>query len=286
MKKVLFYMDEKALEKENDSTTYVVDGFKSDKNYDVSLCHDDNVEVARDKDVVFSRFDKKVDPLFFRKLYELERRSHGLFVNSPYAKLKYTDKNYLKEFLGTDILPATCISSDYKELAKFAYDHCDRMVYKPVDGKQGIGIGDFYSNMMSLEQIEGLAYGLTKGGKVDTIFQEFMDIHEHGDKRINVVFYEPVSAVLRRPNDGGFISNYSAGGSLSPTEITPRDRQIIEAITPFLKRNKITWAGIDVIGDYLCEINKDSPGLFVWGDKLNKNSKSLDHLIESVGKAS
>lgn len=274
--KLLFYMDEYALDKIENSTYYVFSSIREKFNADI--CVDYDFSLIKNYDVIFCRFDRP-SMKFLEQLSLLEQLySDKIFINSPTAIMNYGSKHYLLDF-NDDLLPPTKITSDLEEAIEFS-KLLNSTIMKPVKDFGGKGIkkfNDIDSNYVN--------YFNELSAGADVILQEYIsDVVNLGDKRINIVFYEPVNAVLRKPSNDDFICNLSSGGSIELAEFNDYDLFIVDKILPFLKKNNILWAGVDIIGPYLGEINITSPGLFYWADKLANDSKGIDSLINSLSK--
>lgn len=273
----MFYFDDYALKTADDSSAYVYRGMLNDSRFNAKWSSVPDASLAKDSDVVFCRLDIPVHRDF---LEELSKYSGKVFINDPISKIKYHTKDYLLEFLDSGILPGTVVSSDMNELLSFVYSKDASYIVKPLDMNGGRGVTKIHSLDSSLVDV---LQSMTNSGTKPVILQDYITgVEQLGDKRINILFYEPVSAIMRYPKDGSFICNQSSGGSLHKTEITSSDMAIIEKVMPFLKRNGILWAGIDVIGPYLGEINVSSPGLLLDADLLNGNTYSLDFLLDKL----
>jgi glutathione synthase len=285
MKNILFYLDESQYNSSYDSTRYAIDNFRAVSDFNVSVSFEPNADLAKDADVIFCRFEIPVKYDFLTELHEkYELVSDKLFLNSPISKRKFTSKEYLENFFDLDILPDTLISNNPKELAYFAKEQ-NYYISKPLDGNQGKGIQKLNSFGKSLSELEQIAFENTSNGSNKIIYQQCIpNVEKLGDKRINVLFYEPVNGVLRLPPSGSYICNCASGGSANKTDITRKDYKIVEKIIPFLKENGLLWCGVDVIGNYLTEINVSSPGLLDEADMLNSNRNGIDFLIDKIKK--
>ncbi len=130
---------------------------------------------------------------------------------------------------------------------------------------------------------KSLLQALTHNETNAIIVQQAVPEAKAGDKRIILFDGEVVGAILRVPHKGDFRANLHVGGSCKKVELTKNDKLICERLRPFLKKNGILFAGIDVIGNYLIEINITSPTCLQELDKLNKiNSAGI--LIDIVEK--
>jgi glutathione synthase len=152
-------------------------------------------------------------------------------------------------------MPPTLITRDPVELAKFRKEHGD-IILKPLYGNGGAGVfrlahGD--ENFASLLEL------FTQTFREPFIAQRYLPEVRKGDKRIILVDGKPVGAINRVPAVGESRSNMHVGGKPEPAELTQREHDICAAIGPDLKARGLIFVGIDVIGDYLTEINVTSP---------------------------
>ncbi|MGM5488402.1 MAG: hypothetical protein ACQESG_05625 [Nanobdellota archaeon] len=274
---ILCYMDKKNMNDIDDSTRYLVEGL-SEQRIPHRVSYEPDAQLASDYDTILCRFDIPVKYDFLQTLVSLEDSKR--FVNPPSAKLQYHTKAYLKEFSGTDILPPTYVGSDYEQMARFAAD-LDSVILKPINLNKGKGIEVYHG--ASLDELMSVCKEKTHDGTTELVAQEFIsDIADLGDKRVNILFYEPVSAVHRFPAEDSFLCNLSSGGRGELAEITKTDEYIIGQVLPFLQENKIVWAGIDILGQYLGEINVASPGVVYEADLFEGTTRTRDFLIDRL----
>ena len=151
--------------------------------------------------------------------------------------------------------PRTMVSNNLEDIRRFGQT-LERMVLKPWDGNGGRGVVVTHHADKNLGALVEL---LTDEGRGYCIAQEYLPAIVDGDKRIILVDGEPVGAVARIPVKGDARANFHAGGGAQKTDLTAREREICEQIGPELKQRGLTFVGIDVIGDYLTEINVTSP---------------------------
>jgi len=140
-------------------------------------------------------------------------------------------------------------------IADFRARHGD-LVLKPLYGGAGRGVVRLKPDDPNLDALLEL-YALM--GREPVVAQKFIPAVEKGDKRILLVDGEPVGAINRVPADGQVRSNLARGGRPEPVGLTPRDLELCAIIGPELKRRGLIFVGIDVIGDYMTEINVTSP---------------------------
>ncbi len=206
-------------------------------------------------DVVLLRQDPPFDMGYITTTHLLERiHPKTLVVNDPAEVRNAPEKIFVTEY--PSLMPPTLISRDPEEIRDFRNQHGD-IIVKPLYGNGGAGVfriqeGD--QNLASLLEIFAAAY---RGEPY--VVQRYLPAVRAGDKRIILVDGVAAGAINRVPADGESRSNMHVGGRPEPVELTRRDREICEAIGPELKRRGFLFVGIDVIGDYLTEINVTSP---------------------------
>ncbi len=206
-------------------------------------------------DVVLLRQDPPFDMGYITTTHLLERiHPKTLVVNDPAHVRNAPEKIFVTEY--PSLMPPTLISRDPDEIRDFRHQHGD-IIVKPLYGNGGAGVfriqeGD--QNLASLLEIFAAAY---RGEPY--VVQRYLPAVRAGDKRIILVDGVAAGAINRVPADGESRSNMHVGGRPEPVELTRRDREICEAIGPELKRRGFLFVGIDVIGDYLTEINVTSP---------------------------
>ena len=205
-------------------------------------------------DVVLMRQDPPFDMAYITATYLLEKiHPATLVVNNPAEVRNAPEKLFVTGFPG--LQPPTLISSDPEALHDFHARHGD-VVLKPLYGGGGSGVvklraGD--PNLDALLELHALI------GREAVIAQQFIPAVSKGDKRVLLVDGEPVGAINRIPGEGQVRSNLARGGRAEAVELTARDREICDAIALELKDRGLLFVGIDVIGDYLTEINVTSP---------------------------
>jgi glutathione synthase len=176
-----------------------------------------------------------------------------LVVNDPVEVRNAPEKLFVTDFPG--LQPPTLITADREAIADFRKRHGD-VVLKPLNGRGGSGVTRHLAEDPNLEALLEIHAELSRE---PVIVQKFLPSVTRGDKRILLVGGEPVGAINRVPQKGQIRSNLAVGGRAEAVELTARDREICSAIGPELKRRGLLFVGIDVIGDYLTEINVTSP---------------------------
>lgn len=208
----------------------------------------------RDMDVVLMRQDPPFDMSYITATHILEHiHPKTLVVNDPVSVRNAPEKLLITHFDG--VMPPTLISNDVTEIRAFREVHKD-IIVKPLFGNGGAGVfhlkpGD--ENLNSLLEIFGEMF------REPVIAQRYQPEVRDGDKRIILVEGKPVGAINRVPAAGEARSNMHVGGRAMKCDLTVRDQEICDIIGPSLRDQGQIFVGIDVIGDYLTEINVTSP---------------------------
>ena len=218
---------------------------------------EDNEEhPVNELDVVLMRQDPPFDMAYIYSTYllELAEQQGLLVVNRPSSIRDCNEKLYTATF------PQCCVpnlvSCNMQQLKQFVVEHQD-VILKPLDGMGGASIFRVRDNDPNLNVI---IETLTESGKKMTMAQRFIPEIKTGDKRILLIDGEPVDYALARiPTKGETRGNLAAGGTAKGQPLTERDRWICQQVGPSLKEKGLMFVGIDVIGDYLTEINVTSP---------------------------
>jgi glutathione synthase len=205
-------------------------------------------------DVVLMRQDPPFDLAYISATYFLEKiHPATLVVNNPAEVRNAPEKLFVTGFPG--LQPPTLITRDAEALHDFHARHGD-MVLKPLYGGGGSGVVKLRAGDPNLDALLELHAMI---GREPVIAQQFIPAVSAGDKRILLVDGEPIGAINRIPGEGQVRSNLARGGRAEAVELTARDRDICDAIGLELKQRGLLFVGIDVIGDYLTEINVTSP---------------------------
>ena len=205
-------------------------------------------------DVVLLRQDPPFDMNYITNTHLLERiHPKTLVVNDPAWVRNSPEKIFVTEF--PDLMPETLITKDPQEVLEFRREFGD-IILKPLYGNGGAGVfhlADGDRNLTSLLEMFGQLF------KEPFIAQRYLQDVRSGDKRIILIDGEPVGAINRVPSESDARSNMHVGGRAEKTLLTAREREICERIGPSLKERGFILVGIDVIGDYMTEINVTSP---------------------------
>ncbi len=206
--------------------------------------------------IVLMRKDPPFDGefLYDTQVLSVAQAAGACVVNDPQGLRDYNEK--LAALLFPQCCPPTLVSRSNAALKAFAHEH-GQVVLKPLDGMGGrsifrSGTGDPNLNVI-LET-------LTDGGRRLALAQRFIPDISAGDKRILLIDGEPVDYCLARiPQGDEFRGNLAAGGRGEGRPLSERDRWIAAQVGPEMKRRGMRFVGLDVIGDYLTEVNVTSP---------------------------
>jgi glutathione synthase len=205
-------------------------------------------------DVVWLRQDPPFDMGYITTTHLLDLiHPRTLVVNDPFWVRNYPEKLLVLRF--PQLTPPTAIARDLQTLRDFRDRHGD-IILKPLYGNGGAGVfklGPSDGNLASLYEM------FTGMSREPMIVQKFLPAVVNGDKRVILVDGEPVGAINRVPAKGETRSNMHVGGRPEKVALTDRDREICAAIGPLLREKGQIFVGIDVIGDWLTEINVTSP---------------------------
>ncbi len=207
-----------------------------------------------DFDVVWLRQDPPFDMGYITTTHLLELiHPRTLVVNDPFWVRNFPEKLLVLRF--PDLIPPTMIARDLATIRAFKADHGD-VILKPLYGNGGAGVFRLDPNDRNLSSLHELFTGMSRE---PLIVQKFLPAVSKGDKRVILVNGEVVGAINRVPQEGETRSNMHVGGRAEKVALTDRDREICAAIGPTLRDHGQIFVGIDVIGDYLTEINVTSP---------------------------
>jgi len=230
--------------------------------------------------IILMRKDPPFDNEFMYSTHILEmaERLGSLVVNSPHTLRDCNEKLFATQF--PQCCPEVLVSRDSEQLKAFHKKHKD-VIFKPLDGMGGTSIFRVQEDGVNLGVI---LETVTKYNTEMIMAQKFIPEIKDGDKRILMIDGEPVAYALARiPTNGETRGNLAAGGRAEGRELSERDRWICAQIGPKLRELGILFVGLDVIGDYLTEINVTSPtcirelndqyGLDIAGDLMNAVEK-------------
>ena len=204
--------------------------------------------------VIWLRQDPPFDMGYITNTHLLDLvAKNTLIINNPFWVRNLPEKLLVLEF--PDLIPDTVISRDLEEIKEFKREFKD-IIIKPLYGNGGAGIFRLKEDDKNLTSLYELFSNMSSE---PLIAQAFLPDVKNGDKRIILVDGSPVGAINRVPKAGEIRSNMHVGGKAEPAKLSQRDREICSAIGPTLKSKGQVFVGIDVIGEYLTEINVTSP---------------------------
>jgi glutathione synthase len=231
-----------------------------------------------DFDVILVRQDPPFDMNYLTTTYFLEKiKDLVLIVNDPSNIRNCPEKLFVTNF--PNLTPPTIISSNLEIIKEFYKEH-KKIILKPLYsfGADGVILIDETSqNLNSNFEMMQKLY------KTPLIAQKFLEEIGNGDKRIFLLDGEQIGAVSRVAQKGEIRSNLHIGGSAQKAQLTNRDLEICREISPHLKKLNLLLVGIDVIGDYLTEINVTSPTCIPEINELN-NQKLQTKILEAIEK--
>ncbi|MAG96697.1 MAG: glutathione synthase [Alphaproteobacteria bacterium] len=222
-------------------------------------------------DVVLMRQDPPFDMTYITTTHLLEHiHPETLVVNDPVEVRNAPEKLFVTHF--DDVMPPTLISADVAEIKDFRAEHKD-IILKPLFGNGGIGV--FHVGPDD-ENLNALLEMFAAGSREPIMVQLYLPEVRAGDKRIILIDGRAAGAVNRVPMAGEARSNLHVGGRAERSSLTKREQEICKAIGPSLKDRGMIFVGIDVIGDYLTEINVTSPTGIQEIDRFDEVSLEAD----------
>jgi glutathione synthase len=205
-------------------------------------------------DVVLLRQDPPFDMSYITTTHILEHiHPRTLVVNDPASVRNAPEKLFVTHF--DNVMPPTLISADARALREFRDEHKD-IILKPLFGNGGAGV---FRLQPGDENFASLLEMFSKQSREPVIAQRYLPEVRKGDKRIILIDGKAVGAIDRVPAQGEARSNMHVGGQAVKASLTKRDQEICDIIGPELARLGMIFVGIDVIGNYLTEINVTSP---------------------------
>ncbi|WP_375257360.1 glutathione synthase [Citreimonas sp.] len=207
-----------------------------------------------DFDVIWLRQDPPFDMHYITTTHLLDRlKGKVLVVNDPFWVRNFPEKLLVLDF--PELTPPTAIARDLATLKAFRDRHGD-IILKPLYGNGGAGVFRLETGDRNLSSLHELFTGFSRE---PLIVQKYLPAVSKGDKRVILVDGEAVGAINRVPAEGEVRSNMHVGGRPEKVALTDRDREICSIIGPRLREHGQVFVGIDVIGDWLTEINVTSP---------------------------
>ncbi len=213
--------------------------------------------------IVFMRKDPPYD-LTFHYATELLSLTKSLVVNSPQALRDFNEKLIILPF--TKYIPETMVTASENQIKNFLKTHSDGLILKSLASFQGRSVVWLKNANENSKQI---LKSYTNDYNTPVMIQEYIPDVSIGDKRILVLGGQSIGAVLREPLKNSYLANLGQGGIARKTTLTKRENEIVDFISDFLLKNGLHFVGLDVIGDYLTEINITCPTGIVHINRLN-----------------
>ena len=207
-------------------------------------------------DAIFMRKDPPVDLAFFLATHVLSLvdPQRTLVINAPRGLRDANEKLYALHF--PDVIPDSLVTADIGRLKAFLAELGGEMIVKPLDGAGGAGV--FYLRAED-RNLNAILEASTHDGRRAIMAQRYLPAIRQGDKRIIVLDGEPLGAVLRVPREDETRGNIHVGGATLKAPLGERDRAICARLAPRLRADGLWFVGLDVIGDWLTEVNVTSP---------------------------
>ena len=220
---------------------------------------------------IFIRIDPPFDANYLNLSYLLEQHKHSELINSPSAIRNFNEKLSILNF--RKLIAPTLVSNSTSDIKNFIKKY-KKVILKPIHDMAGNGIFLLKPNDPNINVI---LESMTNNGLKQIMVQKFIKEIKQGDKRIIVLNGNPLPyALLRVPQKNEVRANLAKGGKGILKKLTKRDLEIIKTIKSFLIENNLNFVGIDVIGDYLTEINVTSPtGLVEIASQANMNIEEI-----------
>tara|TARA_B100001179_G_scaffold196177_1_gene154704 strand:- start:205 stop:1140 length:936 start_codon:yes stop_codon:yes gene_type:complete len=267
---IYYYNPEQLIYKNNDLYAYAQSiRFSKDKNLFFDLSSKKEIKLSS-MDVVLLRQDPPFNMNYITSTHFLERiHPKTLVVNDPFHVRNTLEKLSVLDF--PDLIPETLITENIDEIRDFL-NHFKDIIIKPLYGNGGFGIfrvkkGD--KNFQSLVEILIL-------NKLPIVVQRFLPEIEDGDRRVILIDGEYAGSVSRIPQQNEIRANFHAGGKAIKASLVNRDQEICDRLKLYIKERGLIFVGIDIIGDFLIEINVTSPTGIQEINRLNNLSLEKD----------
>ncbi|MBI3252129.1 MAG: glutathione synthase [Candidatus Omnitrophica bacterium] len=208
-----------------------------------------------DLDAIVIRKEPPFDERYLHALQLLALVRESVFIlNDPNGIIAANEKLFILEF--PKFIPETLVTEHPDAARAFMKNLKSRVVVKPLDQKGGRGI---FSSSFSDRNFPSLFETITDSGRRKVMLQRFVSADRHGDKRILILNGEALGAFIRKPPAHDFRANLSVGASMHASRLSKRDHGLINAMREKLSAGGLYLVGIDVIGNYLTEVNVTSP---------------------------
>src|SRR5215470_6237056 len=207
-------------------------------------------------DAVFMRKDPPADAayLYATMLLSLADTRRTFVLNNPSGLREANEKLYSLNF--PDAIPPTLVTYEIPRLRTFLDEQGGEMIVKPLDGHGGEGV---FLVTTKDRNLGAILETVTQYESRPIMAQRYLAEARKGDKRLIVLEGEPLGCTLRVPRADEHRGNIHVGGTCIRADVTPRDREICREVAPRLRQEGLYFVGLDIIGDYLTEVNVTSP---------------------------
>jgi len=231
---------------------------------------------------IFMRKDPPVDAPFAyaAMLLALADTRRTFVMNRPHALLTANEKLYQLNF--PEVIPPTLVTYEVARLRKFMAEQGGQMIVKPLGGHGGEGV---FLVSVGDRNLGAILETVTRFETQPIMAQRYIPEVRSGDKRLIVLNGEPIGGTLRVPRDDEHRGNIHVGGNTIKAPITARDREICRVLRPRLEHDGLYFVGLDIIGDYVTEVNVTSPTGVQEIDRLddvNLEAKVIDFVESRV----
>lgn len=241
----------------------------------------------KDFDVLFMRNNPPMDPLVLNFLDSI--KDETFIMNAIDGLREANNKIYTAAYYDPkkELIPATHVSKNIEYLLRIIEEsENEKMILKPLDGYGGSGVIVIEKSAMhSVKSLLEFYINKSKGESNYVILQEYVEGAENGDVRVLMLNGKPIGALRRRPAQGDVRSNISAGGTVERYKLTKSDKILCDEIGKKLVNDGIYYAGLDIIGGKLIEVNVLSPGTITDINRLNNTKiqvKIVDYLEKVI----
>ena len=249
---------------------------KKKNKYEFKLGPQKNTNLSK-MNVILMRQDPPFNLSYITATYLLEHLNpKTIIINDPQSVRSAPEKLYVTFF--KHLIPPTLISQNVNQIKKFIKQYNESII-KPLYEKGGKGI---FKISLKDKNLDKKLNTVVKKEKLPLIVQKFLPEVKYGDKRIILFNGKPVGSMKRIPAVNEIRANLSQGGSAHKSPLTKKDKYICKEIGPWLKKTGLFFAGIDIIGNYLTEINVTSPTGIVEINQLENTNleKKFWNLVE------
>ena len=253
--KISFFKPEDLILKSNDVFANICKlELFSKKGLNEFKYHEKTIRSLKEYDVVMMRQDPPFNMAYITATHILEKVPYStLVVNNPFEVRNSPEKLFVTNF--SHLMPQTLITRNINSIRDFR-ENFKNIIIKPLYGNGGHGV---FHVLPEDENFNSILEMFFSQNKEPLMIQEYLRDVRDGDKRIILLNGKPVGAINRIPKKGESRSNMHVGGKPEKTKLTKRDQFICNEISESLKQKGLYFVGIDIIGDYITEINVTSP---------------------------